>query len=96
MVEHLAQRVTHEVAHPRVGLGVAGQADFERDPLARDVLGEVVAVSFAVRDRRRFDHRVGKQPRAVANTVSVAVGDRLENRFRPVGFASVDGFLQEV
>ena len=45
MLEHLLQRVVGDAPDGRGGLQVAGQADLDRDPLAGDVLGQVVARS---------------------------------------------------
>src|ERR1017187_10582743 len=79
MVEHLPERMPGKVTHMRQRLGIAGQANFDRDAPVRDVFGETLRVRLGVWYARILNHVVREHPRAVADAVRVTLRDRLKD-----------------
>ncbi len=95
-VEHLTEVVIGDAGEFGHGLEVAGQANFDGDAALCDELGELLYIEFAVGDAFVLDAISAEQVVAMADAVGVEAGDRLEDAFGPKGFASVNGFAEEV
>ena len=80
----------------RQRLQIAGQAYFNADAFAGDVIRQGIDVALFVFYLFIFNHRGRKQMRAVAQAVGVTVGNSLENRFGAVRFAGVHGFADKM
>jgi len=83
-------------ANPRCRLQVTGQANLDRDALTRDILCELLHVTRGIIDGLILDFRRIEKKRSVTDSICVADGDRLENRFRTVGFTGMYGLFQEM